>query len=273
MKKSKRIHLLFSPFFFFALLVGCETPEGASGLKDHPMGNSVAQDGDLAGALDQQMRGPTAAHCPNCQTEGSFAMGSGRPRGPIRGENQSTWNECGTKAAPAGHKSTNFQKGQITGYYMGTPRSCNRLNISTEFNRFLQKNMSQCVSDSLSREGIRSSVYGIVIGHRGITGDNKHSSRSLHAINRAIDIATLHIKLDDGQVIERSANGRQNSNPHRSFYANFRRCWSEKMDSQHPGRRCPGKIPKGSIGAEDRKHRGHIHLSLPHCPSRGYFAK
>ena len=200
-------------------------------------------------------------------------MAGGAERASIRGETQTTWNECGSGGRASGAQSSNFQNGQITGYYLGTPNSCNNLTISLQFKEFLENNLAQCVSDSLSQEGIEGEVSAIVIGHRGITGDSNHSSRSLHAINRAIDIANLHIQLDNGEVVERSANGQQNTDPHRAFYQTFRQCWSEKIVSGHPGVSCPGREPKGSIGAEDSDHRGHVHLSLPHCPSRGFFAK
>lgn len=267
---------LFSSLLF---LLSCEPPEG--GAQNHPLAEDpVGQEilrGNLSGAINDQMSGPTRDHCPDCteQTSGpsslSMTQGGGQGR-TIRGEAQTTWNECGSGSAASGHKRSNFQRGQVTGYYLGTPTRCNRANISTEFLNFINRNLASCVSLSLRSQGVTAAVNGVVIGHRGITGDQNHSSRSLHSINRAIDVATLHIQLANGQVIERSANGQQGRNPHRDFYTNFRRCWSQRISSSHSSP-CPGREPKGSIGHENSDHRGHLHLSLPHCPSRGFFSK
>jgi hypothetical protein len=201
--------------------------------------------------------------------ESTIAMKEGDPAASIRGEAQARWDSCGGGSSNQ-RQAENFQPGTITGYYLGSPNRCNELTISKNLLDFLNNHLAQCVQDNLKDQDIEGNVESIVLGHRGITGDSNHASRSLHSINRAIDIATIHIKLDNGEVIERSANGQQRTTPHSVFYANLRSCWNEKIIENHTAN-CPGSVPKGSIGCEDPNHQGHIHLSLPFCPSSSTF--
>lgn len=203
--------------------------------------------------------------------EGTIAMQSSGGAPTMRGEEQVNWDEC-AGGSQSGRQSENFSEGMIGGYFLDTPNRCGDRRISKNLMDFINNHLAQCIQDSLGDQGVSGNVSSVMIGHRGITGDTNHSSRSLHSVNRAIDVATFHIKLDNGEVLERSANNLQRTEPHMAFFASFRSCWSEKIVENHEAN-CPGSVPKGTIGCEDSNHQGHIHLSLPYCPNQGFFVK
>lgn len=163
-----------------------------------------------------------------------------------------SWNEC---------------SGNVTGNYSGY-KCVNQRKMAEEFRPFLMQNAVKCTNAGLARVGA-ASVSSIHIVHDGVQADSAHSSRSLHALGRAIDIQQIKA---GGRSYDFRITSRQPNSADRKFYEGFRACWNTLMVARGCPRRQSG-APVGTIGWEDRKHIGHhLHTSLPYCPSsRGYF--
>lgn len=153
----------------------------------------------------------------------------------------------------------------VTGNYNGIG-CANRRGMAVILKDFMDTYMEACVDEALSSNGM-GNLDQLHIIHDGILGDRRHSPRSLHAENRAIDIRAFRVTLNDGRV--KTLNFRDRKN--RDFYRAFRRCWG-KVVNTHNG--CPpygGNIERtGSIGWEDRNHQNHMHTSVPYCVAGGY---
>lgn len=163
---------------------------------------------------------------------------------------QTQWNEC------ASNPSGNY-------YTVGcTPRRA----ISVILNDYLNRHLLACVDEGLEAQG-GGRAAKVHIEHAGITGDRRHSPRSLHAENRAIDIKVLSVRLSNGQ--DRKFTYALTGN--RPFYTALRRCWGERVNRENG---CPLQsgqtLYTGSIGWEDKNHGAHMHLSVPYCLNGRY---
>ena len=163
---------------------------------------------------------------------------------------QTVWNECADKP---------------TGNYTGAACAKSR-GMSVMLKTFIQSHMHKCIDQGLAAQGGgKVSSYHIV--HAGIFADPRHSPRSLHAENRAIDIKSLQLKLTNGTSRTLVYEG----TPNRAFYKAFRNCWGEIV---HTYNGCPyasGVVGyTGSIGWENKDHQHHMHTSIPYCVGSSY---
>ncbi len=153
----------------------------------------------------------------------------------------------------------------VTGNYTGI-RCANRRGMAVILKDFMDNYMECCVDQALQSNNM-GSLDSLHIIHDGILGDRRHSPRSLHAENRAIDIRAFRVTLNDGLV--KTLNFRDRAN--RAFYNEFRKCWGKVINTQNG---CPaygGNIARtGSIGWEDRNHQNHMHTSVPFCVAGDY---
>ena len=264
------------------LFSGCENPPGAPGPKRSnkgPLSNaynkmvntfsSLGRTGkEYTNDLNDVMYGPNGAPNDNCVGEDygkvtvvgfplSVATG---PAGSIKGEAQVLWDECGGEI-----KSSYIENGKLTG--------CKKRKVSKEYIEFFEENFNKCAQDSFVEfEGLSTTegLSNLKFGHKGIAGDTRHSNRSYHSVNRAIDIA--HIDITYNGEPRRFKVSNQNKDPEKKFFDAFRACWDAQIVKNKSG--CPGNDPKGSIGHEDKDHKHHMHLSLPYCPSKsGFYIK
>lgn len=162
---------------------------------------------------------------------------------------QSSWNEC---------------KDIVTGNYVESRCSTGR-KISVILQTFMNNHMHKCVSKGLVAQG-GGVLADYHIVHAGIFGDPRHSPRSLHAENRAIDIKSFEVLLTSGTSKVFVYAGTKN----RSFFTAFRNCWGDII-RQHNG--CPVNkdlLRTGSIGWEDKNHQNHLHTSVPYCVANKY---
>lgn len=154
---------------------------------------------------------------------------------------------------------------QVTGNYRNY-NCAKRRQVASILKDFMDEHMTACVNESL-RANNMGELQDLHLIHVGVLGDPRHSPRSLHAQNRAIDIHTMRITLTDGtkrdMVFGNSAN--------RSFFTQFRQCWGKAIASHND---CPlynGQAGlTGSIGWEDRNHQNHMHTSVPYCVNGRY---
>lgn len=163
---------------------------------------------------------------------------------------QTTWKEC---------------VDVVTGNYYGF-NCANSRGISTILKRFMDEHMYKCVDAGLAAQG-GGQTADFHIVHAGILGDAKHSPKSMHAENRAIDIKSFEVKTTSGSVKNFVYEGTTN----RSFFKAFRKCWG---DIVHKYNTCPYYKSDagltGSIGWEDSNHQRHMHTSVPYCISGQY---
>jgi hypothetical protein len=166
---------------------------------------------------------------------------------------QTKWDEC--RFNPSGN---------FTGYACARSRQ-----ISQILQDFLENHIYECVDAGLRAQGL-GVADDIHIIHDGILGDPNHSSRSLHAEARAIDIKSFTVKLTNGQSRSIVYAGTTN----RRFYRAFRTCWGRVVNRENG---CPfiQNNPEltGSIGWEDRNHQRHMHTSVPYCVNGRYGAQ
>lgn len=153
----------------------------------------------------------------------------------------------------------------VTGNYSGFRCSNNR-GISVILKNFMQDHFLKCTNQGLKGYNGKTAA-DLHITHDGIQGDANHSSRSLHAAARAIDIDSMVITYSNG-TSERLSYGKKN---HRIFFENFRSCWGQVVRRHN---NCPyyRNNPRltGSIGHEDANHQRHVHISVPHCVGGQY---
>lgn len=148
----------------------------------------------------------------------------------------------------------------ITGNF--TNYSCtDRRGIAVILKRFMDDYLPQCVQSALDRVG-GGELEQLHIIHDGILGDRRHSPRSLHAENRAIDIRSFRVTTyENGTRSYDFVDSKNNA-----FYQEFRSCWGQSV---HENNGCPkyagSFLRTGSIGKEDRNHQYHLHTSVPYC--------
>lgn len=163
---------------------------------------------------------------------------------------QTSWREC-----------TDDITGNFTNY-----NCANRRQVSEILKEFMNTHMPECIQKGMEAQGL-GQVDQIHIIHDGVLGDRRHSPRSLHAENRAIDINTFRITTYDSRVLTLKFKDRAN----RPFYRAFRQCWGQAV-MQHNG--CPSYnsnvAQTGTIGWEDRNHQNHMHTSVPYCVNGSY---
>ncbi|MBY0314905.1 MAG: hypothetical protein K2Q26_05265 [Bdellovibrionales bacterium] len=151
----------------------------------------------------------------------------------------------------------------VTGNYSGY-KCANTRKISQILKTFMMTHMHKCVNRGLAAQGGgKMADYHIV--HAGITGDPRHSPKSLHAENRAIDIKSMEVKLVGGKVKNFVFAGSANT----AYFNAFRKCWSETLRDFN---KCPNVKNAGTIGKEDKNHKNHLHTSVPYCISGKYGA-
>lgn len=158
---------------------------------------------------------------------------------------QTLWDECNEA---------------VTGNYLsyGCAR---RRHISVILKSFLADHIYKCVDQALAAQGggISDEIH---ITHAGIAGDRRHSPRSLHAENRAVDIKVIKVRLTNG--LSRQFTYAKIGN--RPFYTALRNCWGKTVSQFNE---CPlyrgTPLYTGSIGWENRNHGRHMHMSVPYC--------
>lgn len=170
---------------------------------------------------------------------------------------QTTWRECDD---------------YVTGNYNGYGCS-NRRMISEILKEFMEVHLTKCVANTFEQfDG--SLMKSVHIIHDGILGDRRHSPRSLHAENRAIDVHAFVVTREDDTVRKLIYKNKAN----RPFYTALRKCWGQAV---HENNECPlirgEAMLTGSIGWEDRNHQNHMHTSVPYCVrgkyGNGYFRR
>jgi hypothetical protein len=166
-----------------------------------------------------------------------------------------SWNEC---------------DGPVSGNYTGYPCSRGR-GMADVFYAFLRDNILGCATGGLAGVGggIASSIH---IVHDGTTADSAHNRKSLHAAGRAVDIQSVSIATDKGERrFDFRITSSQPGSQDRRFYESFRQCWHKIQMSRGCPRRSSGN-PVGTIGWEDRRHKGHhLHTSMPFCPNTNHW--
>jgi hypothetical protein len=164
---------------------------------------------------------------------------------------QTIWNEC-----------TQNPSGNYAEYACVQKR-----NISVILDTFLKQRLLQCVEQGMTAQTGPGKAKSIHINHAGVTGDPRHSPKSLHSFNRAIDVKMIRATLTDGTVRQYTYSKTGN----RTFYTALRKCWGNVV---HTYNGCPlyGGNPMltGSIGWENSDHGRHMHLSVPYCLSGKY---
>jgi hypothetical protein len=154
---------------------------------------------------------------------------------------------------------------EVTGNYSGY-NCANRRGISVILKDFMDNHMGSCVQAGLDEVdgGILEDLHII---HDGILGDRRHSPKSMHAENRAIDIRAFRVTNNEGMTKTYTYKGTTN----RTFYKAFRKCWGQANKVYN---NCPsyqGNISRtGSIGWEDKSHQNHMHTSVPYCVNGSY---
>lgn len=140
-------------------------------------------------------------------------------------------------------------------------------NISSILDSFLKQRLLQCVEEGMVSQTGPGKAKSIHINHAGITGDPRHSPKSLHSFNRAIDVKMIRATLTDGTVRQYTYSKSGN----RTFYTALRKCWGNVV---HTFNGCPlysgNAMLTGSIGWENADHGRHMHLSVPYCVSGNY---
>ncbi len=153
----------------------------------------------------------------------------------------------------------------VTGNYSGY-NCANRRGMSVILKDFMEAYMPSCVQEALDAvDGGELDQLHII--HDGVLGDRRHSPRSMHAENRAIDIDSFVVTTYSGQKKKYLYEAQEN----RDFFVAFRKCWGKVV---HDNNGCPyyanNPIRTGSIGWEDSNHQHHMHTSVPYCVSGSY---
>lgn len=198
----------------------------------------------------------------------------------VRGEQLTSFDEC---SGENGIKATYVNDITSQGLKLA---ACNRnRKMSLALADFINQNMSPCVQQAMSSLGIGNEISKIHIKHAGIRGDENHSTKSLHAVLRAIDINELEVELNDSSnvkfnvvagwsgILARKKGKALTTAQKQSveFYSQFRRCWANKLVEQNQCQNKGALKMRGSVGWEDPDHRNHLHLSLPYCPANNGF--
>jgi hypothetical protein len=154
---------------------------------------------------------------------------------------------------------------EVTGNYRGY--SCvRRRQVANILKNFMDENMTKCVNHALVENNF-DELSELHLIHMGVLGDPRHSPRSLHAENRAIDIHTMRVQFAQGGQRDFVFGNSQN----RRFFESFRTCWGHALVEYND---CPyydnNPMWTGSIGWEDRNHQSHMHTSVPYCIGGSY---
>lgn len=154
----------------------------------------------------------------------------------------------------------------ITGNYSNF-RCTNRRTLAKILKSFMDNNFLTCVNEGLSAVG-KPQAVDLHVTHDGIQGDRNHSSRSLHAEARAVDVDSFVVFYENGEEERLSFKSSRND----KFYKGFRSCWGKSVNRQNGCPLIAGRADRtGSIGKEDSNHRNHMHVSVPYCV-RGRYA-
>lgn len=154
---------------------------------------------------------------------------------------------------------------EITGNFLNY-KCASKRQISSILNEYIKEYISGCVQESLdSING--GTIESLHIVHDGILGDRRHSPKSLHAENRAIDIRIFEITTTEGKKKKFVYEDKKN----RDFFMVFRTCWGRTINENN---NCPifedSLHRTGSIGWEDKDHQHHMHTSVPFCVNGDY---
>jgi len=176
------------------------------------------------------------------------------------------WNEC---------------KSSLRGNYKGYNCSRRRY-VDDGFLKLLKNNLKSCVNAGQRSIGYyQSSEFSVV--HNGITADGNHSRSSYHSISRAVDIVEFVVKGNDGDyyTLNYKSGARNLKSKRGKFYKAFRKCWGQVQLRRSP--KCKANNMRynikrglpyyGSIGWEDKNHKKHLHISMPHCGGKRGFKK
>lgn len=224
--------------------------------------------GDFSRTLNDLMSGPTnGMGCNNAPADSDPIFKLGRKAGTtkkIKGEEQVLWNECaGTMTANYGENS----RGKLTHYKCSKKRK-----MSKKFFDFFESNFSSCTKQAFLKVKGQKAFNGIEkisFTHEGVAGDTRHSNKSLHSINRAIDIALINVS-SGGKNYSFDVK-KQKGGLEKKFFDEFRSCWHRAVTELQGN--CTGtSTPVGTIGHEDGHHHNHIHVSLPRCGG-GFYSK
>lgn len=154
---------------------------------------------------------------------------------------------------------------QVTGNFRGY-NCVRRRQVSSILKDFMDDHMVRCVDESLQSHNM-GELDELHLIHLGVLGDPRHSPRSLHAENRAIDIHTMRVVFTNGERRDFVFGNAQK----RSFFTSFRQCWGRALVEHND---CPyysgQALLTGSIGWEDRNHQSHMHTSVPYCINGRY---
>jgi len=178
------------------------------------------------------------------------------------------------KLAEEGLETTTFRFSQtdwfecsdyVTGNYLNY-KCASRRRIASILKDFMDEHLVNCMSQTLAVHNFEQ-MQELHIVHEGILGDPRHSPRSLHAENRAIDIHSFRVEFESGV----NKNFVYTDLSLRPFFSDFRRCWGRAV-REHNG--CPliqgNEMLTGSIGWEDANHQRHMHTSVPVCTNGRY---
>lgn len=149
----------------------------------------------------------------------------------------------------------------------GRGPACDRnLTMNRHYVEFANKHLESCAQTAADRAygvGRISALDGDnAVYHHGCMGDSKHQhTGSWHNEGMAWDVTAIKL---GGKVLKYSDARRDRKVG--SFYQHFRKCWGERVAANGKSCRKSGKkkgIPAGTIGNEDKRHKHHLHLSLP----------
>lgn len=196
---------------------------------------------------------------------------SGRPAGQAiddggrsRGGKLLTVNGCSQNALFTTHY------GNPGGGRRGRGPACDRgLVMNRHYSEFANKVLPGCIeksADAAFGAGALPVLAGgdNAIYHAGCMGDESHRKRgrSWHNHGLAWDVNAIKV---NGRILKYADVNRDRKVG--SFFQHFRKCWAQNVPSadrscNSRGNRRTPDLP-GTIGNEDRKHRHHLHLSLP----------
>jgi hypothetical protein len=102
------------------------------------------------------------------------------------------------------------------------------------------------------------------MAHNGISGDQNHSPRSLHSINRAYDLNAIQVQVEgERQPRVYSHSMAAFANRKKRMGETLTRLEQEQLDFWTKFSTCLEKKGGGTISHEDPRHQGHVHISLP----------
>jgi hypothetical protein len=137
--------------------------------------------------------------------------------------------------------------------------------VSTALFKFMDEQLPKCVAKAT---GItESEIESLNIAHVGVKGDDAHRSKSrgsYHNISRAIDVTGFSVKVateSSPRVFNHSMGA----------YANYKSRMGQALNAAEAEQlkffkdlaTCVKGSGGGTIGFENAKHQGHIHISVP----------